>query len=405
MLSSNHYFPPFSEAEYKRRHSVLAEEMKKAEIDCLVVYGAVVLGGSDTGQINAQYLSNYAGVGCSYVVFPADDDPTLHLSVPLHAENAKDIGYIQDVRGGAHLELTICQRLKELKIGKGRIGIVGANVKHFLPCTIPYEHHMCIQKTFPEAELCDVSEWYEAIRSIKSDEEIVLMEKAAELNDLCHEEMFQATRPGMSHADLRRIVEEITFKHKGNYCMMHLSSWPNGQPHLPYPDFWPTDRAVENDHVLMSEMPVGYGMYSTKIMGTYFTGEPTSEYRNMFELAASVHKQVIDELKPGMKGSDVGKFMGAFREAGLAASHMISGWSNYNSLPFVGQTDPNALGGEVQSHLDYEFKPGLCVQVMSYPIMPGFSGGLWVGSTCVFTENGLRELNKYPVRELRVING
>lgn len=403
MLASNHYFPPFSEAEYRRRYSVLSGEMKKAGLDCLIVYGAVSLGGNDSGQVNAQYLSNFAGVGSTYVVFPAGDAPTLHINVPLHAQNARDIGFIQDVRGAAHLEFSICERLKELKMDNATIGIVGPGVTHFMPSTIPYEHHMCLQGAFPNAKLKNVSEWYEAIRSIKSAEELELVEKAAALNDLCHEEMYKATKPGMSHADLRRIVEEVSFKHKGNYCMMHLSSWPTAVPHWPYPDFWPTDRTVEKDHMVMSEMPVGYGMYYTKLMATYFTGEPTKQYRGLFELAASVHKQVISELKPGMKGSDVDRFMAPFRQVGLMASHLVSGWCNYNSLPFVGQTNPEFPSKQAQSHLDYVFKPGLCVQVMAYPIIPGFQGGLWVGSTCVFTETGLRELNKYPVRELRVI--
>lgn len=403
MLTPNHYFPPFSEQEYKRRYRVISEAMKEAGLDCLLVYGASSLGGSDTGQVHAQYLSNFAGVGHTYVVFPVSEAPTLHIGVPLHIQNARDISPIQDVRGGIALEETVCARLKELGLDKGSIGIVGPAVDYFHPCTIPYEQYTRFLKEFPEAQFRKVSEWFESIRAIKSDEEIALIERAAALNDLCHEELFHATRPGRSHADLRRIVEQVAFMHKGNHCMMHLSSWPIANQNWPYPDFWPTDHTVEDNHMIMSEMPVGYGMYYTKLMGTYFTGEPTREYRDMFELAASVHERVVRELKPGMKGSDVDRFVEPFRKAGYMAASLVSGWCNYNSLPFVGQTNPDFPEKQRQNHLDYVFKPGLCVQVMAYPIAPDFQKGLWVGSTCIFTENGLRELNKYPVRELRVI--
>lgn len=402
MLAPNHYFPPFPEQEYKRRYSVLSKAMKEAGLDCLVIYGATPLGGNDTGQINAQYLSNFAGVGHTYVVFPVKEAPTLHIGMALHIQNAKDISPIQDVRVGIELEATVSDRLRELGLGKGNIGLVGSGVSFFMPCTVPYEHYMRFSKNFPEAELRNVSEWYENTRSIKSDEEIALIERAAALNDLCHEEMFHATRPGMSHADLRRIVEQVAFMHKGNHCMMHLSSWPMSNQDWPYPDFWPTDRTAEAGHLVMSEMPVGYGMYYTKLMGTYFLGEPTRDYRDMFELAASVHERVIRELKPGMKGSDVDRFTEPLRDAGYMATGMVSGWCNYNSPPFVGQTHPEFPQKPKQSHLDYVFKPGLCVQVMAYPIALDFKKGLWVGSTCVFTRDGLRELNKYPVRKLRV---
>ncbi len=402
MLAPNHYFPPFSRQEYERRYGLLSEAMKETGLDCLVIYGATSLGGSDTGQINAQYLSNFAGVGHTYVVFPVNEAPTLHIGMMLHVQNAKDISAIQDVRTGVELEVGVSDRLKELGLKKGHIGIVGSGVSYFMPCTIPYEHYIRFLNDFPEAEFQNVSEWYENIRSIKSDEEIKLIDRAAALNDLCHEELFHAVRPGISHAELRRIVEQIAFMHKGNHCMMHLSSWPMSNQEWPYPDFWPTDRTVESDHLVMTEMPVGYGMYYTKLMSTIFLREPTREYRDMFELAASVQERVIRELKPGMKGSDVDQFVGPIKEAGYLATGLVSGWCNYNAPPFVGQTHPEFPQKAKQSHLDLVFKPGLCVQVMVYPIAPDLKKGLWVGSTCVFTQDGLRELNKYPVRKLRV---
>jgi len=402
MLVPNHYFPPFSLKEYDRRYGVLSEAMKETGLDCLVIYGATSLGGNDTGQINAQYLSNFAGVGHTYVVFPINEAPTLHIGMTLHIQNARDISAIQDVRTGIELELGVSDRLKELGLQKGNIGIVGSSVSFFMPCTIPQEHYSRFINDFPEAEFQNVTEWYENIRSIKSDEEIELIDRAAALNDLCHEELFHAARAGVSHADLRRIVEQVSFMHKGNHCMMHLSSWPMSNQEWPYPDFWPTDRTVESGHLVMTEAPVGYGMYYTKLMSTFFLGEPTREYRDMFELAASVQERVIRELKPGMKGSDVDKFAEPLKEAGFLATGLVSGWCNYNGPPFVGQTHPEFPQKPKPSHLDLVFKPGLCVQVMVYPIAPDFKKGLWVGSTCIFTKDGLRELNKYPVRKIRV---
>ncbi len=403
MLAPNHYFPPFSREEYDRRYQVLRQAMAEDDLDCLIVYGATPLGGNDTGQINAQYLSNFAAVGQSYVVFPQKEEPTLHICMDLHVQNARDIGAIEDVRAAVYVEKNISDRIKELGLQKGKIGIVGPSVSYFMPCTLPYEHYTHFLNEFPEAEFQNVSEWYENLRSIKSDEEIRLMEKAAALNDLCHEELFHAVKAGATHADLRRIVEQVAFMHKGNHCMMHLGSWPMAKQDFPYPDFWPTDRTVEPGHLVMTEMPVGYGMYYTKIMGSFFMGEPAPEYREMFELAATAQERIIKELKPGMKGSDVNRFTEPLKEAGYMAAGMVSGWSNYNGPPFVGQTNQDFPMPARQSHLDLVFKPGLCVQVMAYPIAADLSRALWIGTTCVFTDDGLRELNKYPVRKIRVV--
>ena len=115
--------------------------------------------------------------------------------MPLHAQNARAISPIQDVRAGVELEVTVSARLKELGLDKGRIGLVGPAVNYFLPITVPYEHYKRVVEDFPEAQFLDVSEWYECIRSIKSAEEIALIERAAALTDLCHEEVVHATRP------------------------------------------------------------------------------------------------------------------------------------------------------------------------------------------------------------------
>lgn len=401
MLSSNHYFPPFSRNEFDRRYRALREGMKETGLDCLVVYGATPLGGNDVGQINAQYLSNFAAVGNTYVVLPLTEDPTLHLLLQFHIPNARDIGAIDDVRAGYQIERHVADRLKEIGIDKHRIGVVGPSFHHMMPSTLPYEHYTHFLAEFPNAEFINVSEWYESIRALKSEEEIRLLERAAELTDICHEAVVHATRPGVSHADVRRVAEDVSAIFKANYCMLHMSSFPMANQTHMYPDFWPTDRKFEAGDLVMTEVPIGYGMYYTKIMGTYFVGEPTREYRDMFELAAKVHDDVIENLKPGMKGRDVTAFTTPIKEAGFMTSGLVSGWSNYNSGPFVGQTHPDFPEAESEAHLDWEFKPGFCAQVMAYPISQAFKG-LWIGDTCVFTETGLRRLNKYAVNQIRV---
>ena len=80
---------------------------------------------------------------------------------------------IEDVQAGDRNEIGIGQKLKELGLEKGRIGIVGTGPSFFRPCTIPYEHYTHFLNEFPQAEFEDVTEWYEMIRSIKSPEEIV----------------------------------------------------------------------------------------------------------------------------------------------------------------------------------------------------------------------------------------
>ena len=94
--------------------------MKEKGLDALIVYGAYHWGGTDTGQVNAVYLSNYTAIPHSYVVLPLEADPTLFISFAYHITNAKDCAAIEDVRvAGFDLITGVGNRLKELKLEKG----------------------------------------------------------------------------------------------------------------------------------------------------------------------------------------------------------------------------------------------------------------------------------------------
>jgi len=53
--ASNDFFPMFSDAEMARRHARVREQLRKRELDALIVYGSIAMGNSQ-GQVNVQYL-------------------------------------------------------------------------------------------------------------------------------------------------------------------------------------------------------------------------------------------------------------------------------------------------------------------------------------------------------------
>lgn len=405
MPIGNDYFPSFSSEEYKRRYGMVREAMKEKGLDCLLVYGAHNLSGTEPGQINAVYLANYAAAVHSYVVFPLKGDPTLIIRNFLHIQNAKDISVIEDVRYSPEnaIEITAAQRLQELGLNKGNIGIVGPT-STWWPISIPVEHDNHFRQALAQANFQVVTPWYENLRLIKSAEEIRCMERAAALTDVAHEEVFLATRPGIRHSDLRQICESVAGRLGGKFPFSHIGSTPMSNPQRSYPDFWPTHRTIEAGDVVLTEISLSYGGYCGKIWGTYFVGDPTEEYRALFELAASVHDKAVKDLKPGMTGREVKKYVEPIKKAGYTtAVPLILGWSTYNHPPSVGALDGSpGAAAEKPSDLDFVFKPGHCVNVIAFPVTPDRKKGLWVGTTLVFTKDGLRQLHAYPANKLRV---
>ncbi len=402
--ADNDFFPPFSRQEIQQRHSRVRDWMKESGLDCLVVYSAHSLAGNDTGHTNAVYLSNYAPCMQGYVVFPQKDEPSLFISHSNHVANARELSVIKDVRCvGFNIEKGVGDRLMELGLEKGNIGVVGP-ASWWFPISIPVEHHNYLTKALPKAHLKVVTNDYINMTLVKSEEEIEHLQRGAVMTDIAHEQIFLATKPGVRHSDLRRIVAEVANACGGHFPFSHVSSTSMTKPTQSYPDFYPTHRQVQAGDVLLTELSLGVGIYFGKIYGPFFVGEPTREYRDMFEIAAGVYTSALKELKPGSTGRDVQRLMEPLAKAGHASGgFMVGGWSTYNQPPHIGQVS-SSDGLHGQKALDFVFKPGHCVTVgVSILTRDDPNKGLRVGSACTFTRDKLQTLHQYPVSQLRII--
>jgi Xaa-Pro aminopeptidase len=400
--TTNDFFPMFSDAEMARRHARVREQLRKRELDALIVYGSIAMGNSQ-GQVNVQYLSRYAAVIETFLVFPADGEPTLLFYVPFHVPNARSIAYVQDIRPGPALG-NVVARIKELGAEAGRIGLVGPGATPGVNITLYSEQRAYLDERLPRAQFVNATSWFDELRLIKSDEELALLGRAGAITDLAHEEVFQLARPGVSHSDLRRAVETLAARHGATFPFAHIGSFSMAEPTGHYPDFYPTGTRLESGQLVMTEFALGFGNYWGKLWGSFFIGEPTPEYRRLFDVAATVHDNLVAGLKPGMTGRDVDSFLQPIVDAGFAqpANMLVGGWSTMNHAPAMGALPGSLSAGSTKPFSDYALVPGLAVTLHAWLSIPNTNTGLWVGSSGAITEQGFVSYNRYPISTLRV---
>jgi Xaa-Pro aminopeptidase len=404
-MVDNDWLPPFSLQEYKRRFALVRAGMKENGLDALVIYGAYAYAGRDLGHMNAVYLSNYAAFGHSFVVVPLDDEPTMHIPFAEHVPNAKDLSCLTDIRtlGFTRIELGVSARLKELSLDRGRIGIVGP-LNSWYNISIPVEARDHFAETLPEADFRVVTDLYERWRLIKSDEELEHQKRGASINDAAQEAVVQATRTGVTHHQLSEIGYATAQRLRGNTTYIHMSSAPMTSPKMTYPDPYPTHKKVGPDEIVLSEHVAGFGGYYGKLMATWFTGEPTKEYRALFDVAAETYRTALAELKPGMTNEDADRLIEPLAKAGYTVTlPLVSGWSTYNTPPMGGW--PSTVDEAVRNRMSrpMEFEPGMAIRLNVAPRTEDHRRGLWVASACVFTESGLESLHDYDPATLRIV--
>jgi Xaa-Pro aminopeptidase len=400
--AGNDFFPMFTDAEMARRHARVRGEMRERGIDALIVYGSIAMGNSQ-GQVNVQYLARYAAVIETFLVFPADGEPTLLFFVPFHVPNARAIAYVQDIRPGPALP-NVVRRIEALRAEGGRIGLVGPGATPGTNITLYSEHQKYLDERLPRARFVNATGWFDDLRLIKSAEELALLERAGAITDLAHEEMFRLTRPGVSHSELRRAIEALAARHGATFPFAHIGSFSLSAPTGYYPEFYPTETRIAQGSLVMTEFALGFGNYWSKLWGSFFVGQPSAEYRRLFEVAARVHDSLVAGLKPGMTGHDVNAFLAPIVEAGFdqPANVLVGGWSSMNHAPAMGALPSSLSAPLTSSFLDYPLKPGHALTLHAWLSIPNTAKGLWVGSSGAITQTGFQSYNRYPISSLRI---
>jgi Xaa-Pro aminopeptidase len=398
MRAPNDYWPHFSEEEYASRAAKVRAFMRKRGLDCLAIYGTHYTPFTDPGHVNVTWLAAYAPLCQSYIVFPQEGEPTLFIIfAPWHLPNAKEISTIQDVRGGFDIATGVAGQLEKVAGKQGRIGIVGT--MHWINVSIPQAHFDLFQQRMPEAIFEVVTGAYEDLRLCKSNEEIALMERSAEVCDAAHIELNAAARSGVTDADLLRVALKAVHKRGGRINMCHIQSTSTLNPSMNYAFPLAVNRPLQTGDIILTELCAGIHGYFCKIWGAVFLGEPAPEYRRMFELAIEAYKETLAAIRPEVRGSELKEpLAGKIGAAGYDGGSAVGGWGNYNQPPGIRYRGDEFLDSE------FIFQAGQTFTVHGWPISKDKRKGVWIGDTCVATKNGARSLHQnYPLEEMQVV--
>ncbi|MCZ6485348.1 MAG: Xaa-Pro peptidase family protein [Acidobacteria bacterium] len=385
------HFPKFSDQEYESRWQRIRDAMEARQFDCLLVYGAYCSFGSDPGEANLRYVTNFVDQFQAYCIFPKKGEATLATSYNGHISTGKEISVVQDIRfGGWKIDEKIVEILREKGMEKGRIGIVGVNSSKRV--SIPLEQYACITRLLPEAEFEIATDLIENLRRVKSDEEIEFLRKGVKITDQSLEAYVKAIRPGARNIDLYDEILAETHRAGGTLCVALLGSTSMENPGMALPDAYMSDRPIAQGDVILSEHSSAYGGYSGQIMRTVFVGKPTRHYEKLFQIGLEVFERVRSSIRPGSTEKEVQEGAQPILDAGLTSKGpLLHGWGNFTEVPMMG------LKGSVQPMQSYSFQKGNTVVIEPNPSTPDGKSGICLGGLCLVTENGAESLHGFPM--------
>ncbi len=385
-------YPRFSGAEYDRRYAAVRERMAEGDLDALIVWGQVGIGG--TWQRNIHYLSNYADTHYNgYLIFPMEGDPTLFIAIYPHVRQAKMMAVVEDVRWMTwDPAQSIVARIKELGLEAGKIGIVGVTGLFDDPLSVPENHYRTFRSELPKATFAEATEIVEEVRLIKSAEEIAAMEQAAAYTDMAMENLVRHIQIGASDVELWASIPCGYLFEGGEYQFQLLGSTSMFESSMPYPWKYPARQAIARGDIVVTEISAGYNWYGGQLIRPIAVGEPPDHYKRLFDVAYSAYQRIQAALVPGATEREILEAAAVISDAGMKIhAPTVHGWSIGIHKPFVG-----IPGSEAWPVKPVTFREGMTVMIEPNPVAADEQSGTFFGGVHVIEAGGARCLQNYP---------
>ncbi|MGH8634853.1 MAG: M24 family metallopeptidase [Burkholderiales bacterium] len=392
-------YEKFSDEEFARRHQAARQLMARDGLDTLILTGGPDIYSHGGGVAWGAGLIDDRGM-CQYLVLPLKGEPTLiYPHYGCHIEAARKMVSVRDVRSGQHGKYgkAVAERLIELKLQKGRIGITAANRTG--PEYMGVQAYLDLQKLLPQASFVFCPTLFHELTYRKSPEELRAMAKAGQLAIRALEAVKATAKPGVREYQLAGAVANAVLSGGGRYHLLMIGSTSMHDPKLIFPNPNPSARVLKEGDIVLSELAMSYMGYSAKIGHPVSVGRPTERYQTFFkDVVLGGFKEIRVLLKPGTTLEDVRKVGAqAFRKRGAQSRPTIMhGLDLITSVPFI-----RADRVRTESY-DMTMQPGMTYNIEITPVDREGVFGIFYSRSFAITESGADDLTPYPVEEIIV---
>jgi Xaa-Pro dipeptidase len=398
-MSELYPYPRFSLAERDRRWKAVREKMAEQNIDAIVTPQNT--GHSMDFQASTRYLTHCGGGGDADIaaVFPLHGEVTaIATSASPRWPTVQD--WTTDVREARReYGKIIVERLKELNIERGRIGITGLGEVEGTRTpegTILHGTWKRIREAFPNAELVDATPILTEVRYIKSAEEIDVLTRSMEIVELGYQAEIAAAKPGVKDWDVWAATQYALMRN-GSEMPVHCN-WVSGKN--PKRTLTRASmRLLERGDLIINELEASWIGYRSQGVQPVFVETANPVHQELIKVQREVFNRVMENLKPGVTVKELAEL--TLKTGSLAApkSGPVAGATADLNMHGRGAGDdgpiitsharsPRQLAVELRENMVFICKP-------SAISADGNSISTW-GDTVVVTAGGGRRLGKRP---------
>lgn len=388
-------YEQFSAKEYARRYAALRAKMKEHKLDAVIAAGGPSHWSFGAGMLWLTGHFEWHAL-CCYVVVPLEGEPTMIYSMGgTHAEAVRrQVSVaVQDVRHSrnGHYADVMVERLKELKLERGRIGLMEIDPRH--EDYMPVNQYNTLRKGLPDAELVFTKDFLHELLVIHSAEELDCVRKAGVLCQNAMEAIVARAKPGVMEYELRAAAGAAILEGGGDIDFLIIGSTPMDNPAMVFGNPRPSQRVLKKGDIINMELAAGYRGYTAQLGSPITLGQPNDMVRNFWEkITLPGYHKIVAEIAPGRPTEAMRTASRFFRDNGVQSRP-----TQCHGIDLV--TDNPHVSAEHVRGLDIDMglKPNMIIMAEPNPITPDGMFGIFLGHTLIVTETGHEVVDKFPL--------
>ena len=234
----------------------------------------------------------------AFAVLPVNADP-FAVICKIEEGTTRSESWITDLR--TYIEFAdnpidmLIEALKGAGLGKGRLGM---DLDY-----LPASSHARLMAALPELTLVNTTEEIAAVRAIKTDMEVDLLEKTTKQTHQAVLDAMAAAKLGDSE---RRMADRIATNiiqggADGTLFMCFSSGERTAEPH----HIAEIDKFPQEGETIRFDVGGTYGAYASDFARTYSAGSPSDMQKQTYAALCDAQKATIEAVKPGVLAEDL----------------------------------------------------------------------------------------------------
>jgi Xaa-Pro dipeptidase len=236
------------------------------------------------------------------------------------------------------------------------------------------------------------------VRSIKSADEIALLDHAAALVDGAYDELYRFLRAGVRESDCVALVNRYLYE-RGSEEVEAVNSI-SGERCSPHPHVL-SDRLIRPGDTAYFDIIHAFNGYRTCYYRTLNVGSANQKQREAYRRAREFMDNAISEIRPGASSADVVRHFPAAQDFGFADEEEAFGLQYCHGLGLSNWERPLMSRYHSFEH-PVTLEQGMVFAIETYWPTPDGSAAARIEEEVVVTADGCELLTRFPADKLYI---